>query len=111
MTTANFPDKIKSLPRVSGRFDAFWLAAQGCEVFFAEYPGGTTIEPHQHDTDNYGIITQGELILTVDGKQQRFGAGEWYHVPANAVHAAEFEQFTTEIEFWFQVESQESLSQ
>jgi hypothetical protein len=46
MTPSNFPEKIKSLPRFSGRFDAFRLAAEGCEIFFAEYPADTKIEPH-----------------------------------------------------------------
>ncbi len=59
------------------------------------------LEPHRHETENVGVITQGELILTVDGKEQRYGAGEWYHVPVRVVHAARFETDTSEIEFWF----------
>ncbi len=101
MTASSFPEKIKSLPRFSGRFDAYQLAAEGCEIFFAHYPTNTQIESHQHETDNYGVITQGELILTVDAEEQRFTPGQWYHVPANVVHAARFEQATAEIEFWF----------
>jgi len=72
-------------------------------VLFASYPPGTTIAPHVHDTDNVGIITQGELILTMDGKIERFSVGEWYQVPANVEHAAEFTVATSEIEFWFRV--------
>jgi quercetin dioxygenase-like cupin family protein len=41
----------------------------------------------------------------MDGQQQRFSTGEWYHVPANAIHAAQFDEFTSEIEFWFKVNS------
>jgi quercetin dioxygenase-like cupin family protein len=108
MTTSNFPEKIKSLPRFSGPFDAFRLSAEGCEIFFAQYPAGTKIEPHNHETDNYGIITQGELILTMNDHQQRFRPGEWYHVPANAIHEAQFDEFTAEIEFWFKVNSREN---
>ncbi|MBD2103344.1 cupin domain-containing protein [Leptolyngbya sp. FACHB-261] len=107
MTSSNFPERIKSLPRFSGRFDAFRLAAENCEIFFAQYPGNTEIEPHHHDTDNYGVITQGELILVMDGQEQRFQVGDWYHVPAKAMHAARFEQFTAEIEFWFKPDLQE----
>lgn len=105
MTESNFPEKIRSLPRFSERFDAFRLSAEGCEIFFAQYPASTAIESHKHETDNYGVITQGELILTIDGREQRFRSGEWYHVPANTAHAARFDQFTTEIEFWFKVNS------
>jgi len=34
-------------------------------------------------------------------KEERFGVGSWYHVPANVVHAAEFAVPTSEVEFWF----------
>jgi len=101
----NFPEKIRSLPRFSERFEAFLLAAENCEIFFAQYPAETQIEPHTHVTDNYGVITQGELILILDGCEQRFRTGQWYHVPANAIYAAKFEECTTEIEFWFKVDS------
>ena len=96
-----YPDKIKALPLYDGRFDAYKLGAQDCDVLFASYPAGTVISEHSHETDNYGVITRGELILKMDGEIRRFGVGDWYHVPAGAQHAAEFEQETDEIEFWF----------
>lgn len=96
-----YPNRIKQLPVFDGRFDAYRLAAKDSDVLFASYPAGTEIPPHTHDTDNYGVITRGELILTMNGRQQRIGVGDWYHVPANTVHAAAFETETDEIEFWF----------
>ena len=96
-----YPDKIKSLPLYDGRFDAYKLAAKGSDVLFASYPEGTSIEPHTHDTDNHGVITRGELILTMNGIETRVSMGEWYHVPANVEHSAHFEVATDEIEFWF----------
>lgn len=98
-----YPDRIKALPVFDGRFDAHKLEAKGSDVLFASYPAGTSIPPHVHDTDNYGVITRGELILTVAGKTTRVGIGEWYHVPANVEHSAEFEIETDEIELWFHV--------
>ncbi len=96
-----YPDKIKTLPLYDGRFDAYKLSAENSDVLFASYPAGTSIPIHKHDTDNYGVITRGELILTVGDKVQRFGVGDWYHVPALVEHSAEFELETDEIEFWF----------
>lgn len=98
----NYPDRIKKLPPYDGRFDAYKLRAEDSNVLFAFYPGGTSIPPHTHETDNYGVITRGELILGMNGKTTRVGVGGWYHVPANTEHAAEFEVDTDEIEFWFQ---------
>jgi len=97
----SYPNKIKSLPLFDGRFDAYKLEANDSDVLFASYPPGTSIPPHSHDTDNYGIITKGELILTMDGKTEKFVVGDWYHVPPNVEHSAEFIQETDEIEFWF----------
>lgn len=97
----HFPALLQALPRFEGPFDAHRLRAEGCDVLFASYPADTSIAPHAHPTDNVGVITQGELILTLDGVEQRFGVGNWYRVPADAMHAARFEVPTAEIEFWF----------
>ena len=98
---AHFPQLLRSLPPFEGPFDAFKLEAKNCDVLFASYPKGTVIPAHHHDTENVGVITQGELILIVDGKESRYRAGDWYHVPAKGVHAARFDVETSEIEFWF----------
>ena len=98
---SSLPKLLRDLPKFEGPFDAHKLQAEGCDVLFASYPAGTVIDAHWHDTENVGIITKGSLLLTMDGKKTRFQVGEWYHVPANAVHAAEFEVESSEIEFWF----------
>jgi quercetin dioxygenase-like cupin family protein len=96
-----YPDKIKTLPLFDGRFDAYKLEAKDSDVLFASYPAGTSIPPHAHDTDNYGVITRGALILTTQGSTRVYAVGDWYHVPAGIEHAAEFAEETDEIEFWF----------
>ena len=100
-TMSNFPKLISNLPKFEGPFDAYKLQAAGCDVLFASYPAGAVISAHKHDTENVGIITKGFLLLTIAGKTSRFEVGDWYHVPANAEHAAEFEVESAEIEFWF----------
>ncbi len=97
----DFPDLIRALSRFDGPFDAYRLPAENCEVLFASYPAGTAIDTHTHPTENCGVITKGELILTVDGEESRYGPGDWYHVLSNQPHAARFEVDTAEIEFWF----------
>ena len=100
----HFPQQLRALPKFDGPFDAYKLTAQNCSVLFASYPSGTKIPPQTHDTDNVGVITQGELILMMDDKETRYTAGDWYHVPVRTVHAARFETETSEIEFWFKEE-------
>ena len=100
---SHFPLQLRNLPKFDGPFDAHKLTADGCFVLFASYPAGISIPPHTHETDNVGVITQGELILSINGAEQRFGVGSWYHVPANLIHAARFDVPTSEIEFWFEL--------
>lgn len=101
MTDNFFPDSIRELPAFEGPFDAYRLAAEGCDVLFASYPAGTDIEPHTHPTRNVGIVTAGELILVTGGEERRYGVGEWYSLEANEEHAARFPVDTASIEFWF----------
>jgi quercetin dioxygenase-like cupin family protein len=85
------PSRIRQLPEFEGPFDAYKLAAEGADVLFATYPAGTTIEPHQHDTENTGVIIRGELIMQKDGVESRYGPGDWYHILPGVVHEARFE--------------------
>ena len=101
MNLPHFPDKILSLPTFKGRFDANRLTTENVDIYFASYPKDTIIEAHKHDTNNYGVVTQGELILIIDEKERRYSLGEWYYIERDRVHAAKFEKDTSIIEFWF----------
>ena len=101
MKLSEFPDKIKQLDKHKCRFEATKLAAENCEVFFASYPAGSDIEPHAHDTENYGVITKGKMTLIIQGDAHTYESGDWYHIPANAEHCAKCEEDTEQIEFWF----------
>ena len=98
---AHFPKLLRDLPPFQGPFDAYKLEAKDCDALFASYPKGTVIASHSHDTENVGVITQGELVLVMNGVETRHRPGQWYHVPAKTTHAARFETETSEIEFWF----------
>lgn len=105
MKWKSFPPAIRGLEPYGGRFEASRLDADGCEILFARYPAGTDFEPHHHDTDNYGVITKGEMMITIDGLERRYGPGDWYHVPARKLHSARCEAETEEIEFWFEADA------
>ena len=97
----DFPAPIRRLPPLEGHDGALKLDAEGCDVVFATYKAGAVLPPHSHETDNVGVVTRGAILLTMEGQARRLGPGDWYHVPAGAVHAAEFLEDTTEVEFWF----------
>ena len=93
--------RVRVLEPYVGRFEAFQLGASGCDVLFGIYPGGTIIEPHRHESDSWGVITQGEMRIMINGLESRYGPGDCYHVPAGVEHAARCDTATEEIEFWF----------
>ena len=97
----HFPERLRQLPEFDGPFDAFKLAANGCDVLMASYPGGTELETHTHETNNVGVITQGAIYITTDGVERRYSVGEWYELAAGTPHSARTEEDTSEIEFWF----------
>jgi quercetin dioxygenase-like cupin family protein len=101
MKWSSFPPRIQGLPTYEGRFEAYRLPHEGCEVLFGVYPAGSFIPPHEHPTDNWGVITKGEMRITIDGVERRYGPGDWYHVSAGAAHAARCDVDTEEVEFWF----------
>lgn len=100
-----YPDRIKALPLQMGKVDTsgkYKLEAKDCTILFANYKAGTTIPLHTHDNaDIYGVVTKGEITLTLDGKTTKYGVGDWYHIPINTGHTTKFEKETDEIEFWF----------
>ena len=104
MSKPHFPELIRNLPAFDGPFDAFRLMADGCEVLFGSYPAGTVIEPHTHPTENVGVVTEGELILTRSGETTRHVAGDWYHLDPEEEHAAQFDVDCSTVEFWFTVD-------
>ena len=105
MSAPHFPSKIQALPSYEGAFDARQLHADNCEVLFASYPAGMEIEPHDHDTENHGVITKGELHMVVDGEARSYQPGDWYFLAPGQTHAASFEVDTSLIEFWFKEDS------
>jgi quercetin dioxygenase-like cupin family protein len=107
MKWSAFPPRIRALEPYIGRFDAFRLRAQDCDVLFGTYPGGTRIERHTHPTDNWGVITKGEMVIAIEGTERRYAPGDWYHVPAEVEHSAYCDTDTEEVEFWFRVSAGE----
>ncbi len=98
---SHFPDRISQLPPFVGAFSARRLEAKECQVLFASYPADQRIPVHHHDTENVGLVTEGEMLLTLHGVERSYRVGQWYHIPAQAPHAARFASATSIIEFWF----------
>ncbi len=47
------------------------------------------IPPHSHG-EQWGIVVEGEVELTIGGKTKRYRPGDTYRIPAGVVHSAKF---------------------
>ena len=87
-----FPEFIRNLPKADIPFEGVrgWLSQSGDHqiVFFDIEPIGE-IAPHSHG-EQWGVVVEGEMELTIDGHTKRYGPGDSYHIPAGVVHGARF---------------------
>ncbi len=92
MNTAAFPDFIANLPEadipfpgVRGRISQ----APNHQIIFMEIDAIGEVAPHRHG-EQWGIVVEGEMRLSIGGHTQIYRAGDSYHIPANVEHAATF---------------------
>lgn len=102
LTHQTFPDFIKCLPKADIAIKGInaWIA-QGAKfqlVFFEVQPG-VSIPPHNHEAQ-FGMIIEGELSLTIEGKTNRYKRGDSYFIPAGATHQGVFHTFTRVMDFF-----------
>ena len=82
---ATLPEAAMSVADARG-----WISqAADHQVVFLKFPAGTKAAPHTHGAQ-WGVVLEGEMLLTISGETRRYGVGDWHYVPAGAVHSAEF---------------------
>ena len=65
--------------------------AKGPSHFYLKYPAGFTAPRHHHTPDHYATTVASQLVLVVDGKDQRLAPGSYFAFTDKAVHAARCE--------------------
>ena len=63
----------------------------GASRFYLKYPSGLVTPMHHHDADHYVTVVSGKITLTVDGKDHKLGAGDYFALTGKAPHAAKVE--------------------
>ena len=92
MSPDGFPELITQLPRADLPIDGVrgWIsqATDHQVVVFDIEPIGE-IPPHSHG-EQWGVVVEGEMELTIGGETRRYGPGDSYHIPAGVTHGARF---------------------
>lgn len=85
-----FPRVFDRLPEADVPFPSVnvrLLQGPTASAMFLEALRDTTVPEHRHG-DQWGIVVDGEVQMTIDGKPRTFRTGEEYFLPAGTPHAA-----------------------
>ncbi|MHA2296378.1 MAG: cupin domain-containing protein [Candidatus Hodarchaeales archaeon] len=97
-----FPEIISSLPEADIPIPGVqgWIA-QGKEfqIIFFDVETTEEVPPHSHG-EQYGIIIEGEVSLTIGGETRRYSKGDTFYVPEGVVHHAVFHSRFRSVEFF-----------
>jgi quercetin dioxygenase-like cupin family protein len=92
MSTNAYPEMITRLAQANIPLDGVrgWIsqAVDHQVVFFDIDPIGV-VPPHSHG-EQWGIVVEGEMELTIGDETRRYGPGDSYHIPAGVPHGAKF---------------------
>ena len=92
MANAGFPEMITKLPEADVPFKGVraWISqAADHQVVFLDIEPIGLVSAHRHG-EQWGVVVEGEMELTIGGKTTRYKAGDSYHVPGGVEHAARF---------------------
>jgi len=88
----NFPDLITGLPEADIPFKGVkgWiLQGDDKQIVFMDIAPIGKVDEHSHSAQ-FGVLLDGEMSLTVNGKTTRYKKGDSYFIPEHALHSAVF---------------------
>ena len=92
MPDNSFPKMITSMPEADITFEGVrgWLLqGPNSQVAFMEIQAIGGVAPHSHG-EQWGVVIDGEMELTIGDHTRRLTGGDTYHIPAGVVHSARF---------------------
>ena len=84
-----YPEVITRLPEADISIKgvkAHVLQGEKHQLVFFEMEPSTSVPEHQHDYDQWGMMIEGEMELTIDGETRNCRKGDEYVIPAQAKH-------------------------
>ena len=91
-TRDGYPRFITDLPEIDVPMKGVkgWLSqASGHQVVFFEIQPIGEVPLHSHG-EQWGIVVEGEMELTIGDRTQLYRPGDSYHIPAGVEHGAVF---------------------
>ena len=90
--TQDYPDMIQALPEIDVPLEGVrgrLLQAGDKQVVFFDIDPIGEVPIHTHG-DQWGVMIEGEMDLTIGGETRTYKAGDSYYIPAGVEHGATF---------------------
>lgn len=98
-----FPEVITLLPEADIQLKgvrAWILQGEMQQLVFFEIESSAQVPEHSHDYSQWGIMIDGKMELTIEGKARICKKGDEYVIPAQAKHCARFLRESRVIDFF-----------
>ncbi|MCW4055042.1 MAG: cupin domain-containing protein [Candidatus Bathyarchaeota archaeon] len=98
-----FPTVITDLPEADMPFQgvkAWILQGEKHQLIFFEMQPTALVPEHSHNYPQWGMVIEGKMKLTINGKTKTIKKGDDYLIPAQAKHQAKFLTKTRVIDFF-----------
>ncbi len=92
MADERFPEFITNFPEADIPFEGVrgWLSqAKDHQAVFMEIEPIGEVATHTHG-EQWGVVIEGEMELTIGGQARLYRKGDSYHIPAGVEHGATF---------------------
>jgi len=102
MKTVPFPPYIKKLPEGDLQTDALagnLLNSNNGQMLFLEAKEDIVIPEHYHG-DQWGVVLEGQMELTIDDKTETYIQGESYYIPGGTIHSGKLHKGFRAIDYF-----------
>lgn len=85
-----FPEEIRNLPEAdipNPGWKAYVSQGPDHQVLYFDCEPTGEIKPHSHGAQ-FGVVLDGEMELTIDGKPLVVRKGDSYYIPPGVIHSA-----------------------
>lgn len=97
-----YPEFIRNLPEANLPIEkvvGYLFQGERGQICFFEFEPPNEVPAHSHG-DQWGVVLEGEMLLTVDGETRLMQKGDSYYIPAGVVHSAKFEKPCKVLDFF-----------
>ena len=97
-----FPEPIRNLPEADIPIEgikAYLSQSDTHQIIFMEFEKDVDLSEHSHAAQ-IGIVLEGQIDLTIDGKKKTYTKGDRYYIPDGVLHSGKIYAGYADITFF-----------